>query len=202
MILPSEFEFLFSRKLGKKLILPSDNDSYLVENGDGASITKAEFTRFWEWFGVVLQKIRYQKFLYQLWSTGLVYGFIGKEQAEALLASAEMGTFLLRWSERSAGSIAVAYKQSVNSVRHYLIQNKDTVGQGRSLPQFIRETPSLIRFLQHRVAPGSMSRSRSCVVDKEKALSKIGTKRRIEKREDEEKMYYDTEISGLGSMAM
>jgi hypothetical protein len=196
MLLPSEFEFLFSRKFGKKLVLHSDGDNVL--NGvDSASVTKVEFGRFWEWFGVVLQKIRYQKFLYQLWSTGLVYGFIGKEQAESLLSSAEIGTFLLRWSERSAGSIAVAYKQSASNVRHYLIQSKDTVGQGRSLPQFIRETSSLVRFLQHRVSPGSLNRSRSCIVDKEKALSKIGTKRRIERKEDEEKMYYDTEIASL-----
>lgn len=195
MILPSEFEFLFSRKLGKLAMRKSESRN--VEREADTFVTRYEFSQFWEWFGVILQKIRYQKFLHQLWSSGLVYGFIGKEQAEALLQTADIGTFLMRWSEGSAGSIAVAYKQSSNNVRHYLIQNKDTVGQGRSLPQFIRETSSLVRFLQHRVTPGSITRSRSCIVDKEKALSKIGTKRKIEKKEEEEKMYYDAEIASL-----
>jgi len=200
MILPSEFEFLFNRKIGKELSLSQYHSDYhqrRTENSAKVVITTTDFDQFWEWFGVVLQKIRYQKFLYQLWSTGLIYGFIGKEQAEDLLASSEIGTFLLRWSERSAGSLAVAYKQSNCGVRHYLIQGKDTIGQGRSLPQFVRETSSLVRFLQLRVVPGSLLRVRSCVVDKEKALNKIGTKRKMGKKEEEEKLYYDTEIANL-----
>jgi len=89
------------------------------------------------------------------------------------------------------------YKQSATDIRHYLIQGKDTVGQGRSLPQFVRETSSLVRFLQLRVVPGSFSQVRSCIVDKEKALSKIGTKRKAGKKEEEEKLYYDPEITSL-----
>jgi len=83
-ILPSEFVFLFSKKIGKDLLLAKLFDG--TESKDLTVVTMAEFDRFWEWFGAVLQKIRYQKFLYQLWSTGLIYGFIDKTYAEELLA--------------------------------------------------------------------------------------------------------------------
>ena len=73
-----------------------------------------------------------------MWTKGLVCGFISKQEAQEELKTYGAGTFLIRFSERQAGALAVAYKQSNSKCRHYLLKNEDISGQGRSLSIFIR----------------------------------------------------------------
>lgn len=81
------------------------------------------FDSFWSWFGVVLHKIRHQKPVPQMWEKGLLFGFISKEAAQLILKGHKAGTFLVRFSERSAGQFAVAYVDKKFEVKHYLIPN-------------------------------------------------------------------------------
>jgi len=112
-----------------------------------------------------------------MWTGGLFWGFISKTESEQVLEPYDAGTFILRFSERmNNGSMAVAYKQSQNAVRHYLIKSKDTSGQGHSLPQFIRDTSSLLQFL--RLTITEAFELKFSVVEKNQALAKIGSKRR------------------------
>jgi hypothetical protein len=178
---PSDFQFLFANKVLKPFSLHQ-------------LVTQSDFDRLWSWFGPVLQKIRYQKFLLPMWTAGLFWGFISKAESEQYLERYGAGTFILRFSERmNNGSMAVAYKQSQNTVRHYLIKSKDTSGQGHSLPQFIRETSSLLQFL--RLTISESFELKLSLVEKHQALAKIGSKRR--KTTDNKGSGYDEDFLDL-----
>jgi len=159
-------------------------------------ITQKDFDNFWNWFGPVLQKIRYCKFLLPMWNQGLVWGIIDKHEAEKQLKNFGVGTFLLRFSERQPGALAIAYKQSKSQCRHYLVKNTDITGQGRSLPNFIRESFSLLQFL--RVSDFGSERSVS-VIDKHQGLLKIGNKR---KKVESDVCNYDDELIDLERLSI
>jgi len=180
---PKDFEFFFSSRL-KKRFLPTE------------VITPKDQDQLWGWFGPLLQKIRYTKFLLPMWGNGLFWGLISKQDSEQILQNYGAGTFLLRFSERMVGAMTVAYKQSANTVRHYLLKDKDTAGQGRSLPQFIRETPSLVQFL--KITIDDNFQRRLTVVEKHQALQKIGTNRPKHLADGKGLSYYDEEILELG----
>jgi hypothetical protein len=182
---PLDFQFLFATKVLKPF-------SYHQQ------VTQADFDRLWSWFGPVLQKIRYQKFLLPMWTGGLFWGFISKTESDQVLEPYDAGTFILRFSERfNNGSMAVAYKQSHNIVRHYLIKSKDTSGQGHSLPQFIRDTSSLLQFL--RISITESFELKFSVIEKHQALAKIGSKRR--KTADNKGSGYDEVLFDLDAAA-
>jgi len=181
---PFDFQFLFSTKVLKPFY-------------QNEQVTQADFDRFWAWFGPVLQKIRYQKFLLPMWTAGLFWGFISKTESERILEPYGVGTFILRFSERmNNGSMAVAYKQSQHSVRHYLIKSKDTSGQGHSLPQFIRETTSLLQFL--RLTITESFEMKLSLLEKHQALAKIGRVGRPRKQTDKGGDGYDDDFLDLG----
>lgn len=72
-----------------------------------AVINKSEFDEFLKWFGKVLRKIRHQQNFHSLWVKGLVFGFIGREEAEHLLSTHPAGTFLIRFSESAPGKVVL-----------------------------------------------------------------------------------------------
>ena len=82
-----------------------------------SEINKSDFDEFLQWFGQVLRKIRHQPQFHQLWVKGLVYGFIGRDEAEKLLAPHQPGTFLIRFSESVPGKVVVTS-----------VHNKDSAG--------------------------------------------------------------------------
>jgi len=184
-----EFSFLFSKKLSKNFDDPS------------TIITQKDFDNFWTWFGPTLQKIRYQKFLHPMWNQGLAFGIIDKSEAEKQLRDFGAGTFLLRFSERQTGSLAIAYKQSRAVCRHYIIKNTDTTGQGKSLPNFIRDSPSLLQFLRCSISDIGGERKIS-TIDKYLALQKIGSNKN--KKSEDQGMLYDDELQDLdiGSLSL
>jgi len=181
---PSDFRFLFENKILKPF-------SY------NQLVNQTDFDRLWSWFGPVLQKIRYQKFLLPMWTGGLFWGFISKAESEQVLEPYDIGTFILRFSVMNNGSMAVAYKQSKTAVRHYLIKSKDTSGQGHSLPQFIRDTSSLLNFL--RISLTDAFEIKFSLVEKNQALAKIGSKRR--KMADNKGSGYDEYLFDLDAAA-
>lgn len=101
-------------------------------------ITAAQFEAFWEWFGPTLHKIRYQRHLCTLWTSGIVPGFVTRDEADFCLRNELPGTFLLRFSERAAGKFAVAYRSSNSQTRHYLLKSDDIFGAKKTLPDFLR----------------------------------------------------------------
>lgn len=75
----------------------------------------------------------------------LICAFISRREAEQILSNASEGTFLVRLSERSPGSFALAHVAEKKSdmglteryVRHYLLQPEDVVGAHKTLPDFL-----------------------------------------------------------------
>ncbi|XP_021955820.1 signal transducer and activator of transcription 5B isoform X3 [Folsomia candida] len=62
---------------------------------------------FWEWFYSCL-KVTERHFA-RHWRDGLVYGFIGRLEAEQMLRGWKPGTFLLRFSDSMLGGISICY---------------------------------------------------------------------------------------------
>jgi len=120
----------------------SPHDMHYIHINFFASRTHVDhksYQRFWEWFGKVLQKLRYQRHWVTLWNLGLIYGFISREAVLAQLAARPVGSFLLRFSETSAGSISIGFKSADmdKSVKNYLVKEDDVTGVRKSLADFI-----------------------------------------------------------------
>ena len=107
-----------------------------------ATVSAEAWEPFWAWFGPHLMGLRHSRLLLTLWCRGCVMGFISKRAAESLLAGRAPGTFLLRFSERAAGSFAVAYVKQGKAggpptVKHYLLRPGDVAPPQRSLADFL-----------------------------------------------------------------
>ncbi|KAL6066876.1 Signal transducer and activator of transcription, variant 2 [Balamuthia mandrillaris] len=120
--------------------------------GGQSMVTQKAYDNFWNWFGKVLQKLRYQRHICPLWQTGLIYGFLTREQVHNALLEEEVGTFLIRVSERHPGLFAVGYRtddpDSDDCVRHYLVKPEDTAGAKKTLPDFLNTCPAFQYLLQ------------------------------------------------------
>jgi hypothetical protein len=114
------------------------------------NVDSASSQKFWEWFGVVLQKLRYQKHWLSLFFTGLLYGFATRDDVSHQLLLAPVGASLLRFSETSAGSVSMAFRvaNDLQPVKNYLIKTEDIVGLNKSLPDFILQRPEVQGLLQ------------------------------------------------------
>lgn len=110
------------------------------------------FQRFWDWYGKVLHRLRYQRHVAALWTEGLIFGMVGREGVCEQLVSRPPGTFLMRFSESSAGFIAVGYRVSgANAgIKNYLVKQEDTASATvKTLPDFIRSRPEFSVILQY-----------------------------------------------------
>jgi hypothetical protein len=147
--------------------------------GGQTYITPKMYDEFWIWFGKALQKIRYQRHLCSMWQSGLLYGFISREDVNAALVNQEPGTFLIRFSERHPGSFAVGYtiaeQDPEKRVRHYLLKPDDVVPPKKTLPDFLMECPQFVKFLViHDFISGNPKHR---IVDKELVLEQYGAKK-------------------------
>jgi len=104
-----------------------------------------DFEIFWGWFGDALHKIRHQKVVSSMWLEGEIFGFIDKEDVPRLVYGngSTGGTFLIRFSERSSGSVAIAYSEvEVTSgrlqLKHYLVKSKEF----EDLVEFLNSRPN------------------------------------------------------------
>jgi len=94
------------------------------------SITLDDFQNFWNWFGEAMHKIRHHKLFSTMWLEGEIFGFIDKSEATKLVNGASSGTFIVRFSERRSGSVAIAYSLVDTgtgrfTVKHYLVKQSE-----------------------------------------------------------------------------
>jgi len=117
--------------------------------GGAPMISQTHFDTFWQWFGKGLQKLRYQRHVCSMWQSGLIFGFISREAVEEALRKQEVGSFIIRFSERHPGLFVIGYKinDEVTPIRHYLIRPEDTSAK-KTLPDFLHTYPDFIKILQ------------------------------------------------------
>jgi len=137
-------------------------------------VTALQIETFWKWFSQVLRNLRYQRYLINMWTMRLIFGFADRTEVDRQLAAKVTGAFILRFSQNSQpGSIVIAFKTAdvTKPVKNYLIKPEDI--KGRTLPDFLRtrndlryilqstnipspdETPILREFLKEEVLPGN-----------------------------------------------
>lgn len=119
---------------------------------DAVSVDTKSFQKFWDWYGKVLHRLRYQRHVAAMWTEGLIFGMVGREGVCEQLVTRSPGTFLLRFSESSAGFIAVGYRVSgANAgIKNYLVKQEDTASATvKTLPDFIRSRPEFSVILQY-----------------------------------------------------
>jgi signal transducer and activator of transcription 4 len=137
--------------------LSSSELTYFLQNllGGKQVIDSKSFERFWDWYGKCLQVLRYQRHVGALWNSGLLVGFINREDVTNALEGRDPGTFILRFSERHAGQFAVAYVgyEMPRKVKHYLVQPTDTASAKKTLPDFLAECHQFQKVLERKVGP-------------------------------------------------
>jgi len=113
-------------------------------------ISQGDFDKFWEWFGPLLHKIRYQRHICSLWTKGYICGFLTREEVDAVLKNEQVGTFLIRFATQ-AEKFAVSYQSSDSTgrtkVKHYLVKSDDTHGK-KTLADFLRDYKDFQVILQ------------------------------------------------------
>eukprot|EP01130_Rhizamoeba_saxonica_P015615 TRINITY_DN7053_c0_g1_i1.p1 TRINITY_DN7053_c0_g1~~TRINITY_DN7053_c0_g1_i1.p1 ORF type:complete len:616 (+),score=85.33 TRINITY_DN7053_c0_g1_i1:226-1848(+) len=112
------------------------------------SVDYPSFSRFFEWFGVIMNVLRHTKHMNKLWQYGLIYGFMNRNETEKCLYGKSPGTFVIRFSERHHGKVAIAYvSSSGRRILHYLVADNDT-SKKRTLGNFICESDQLTNVLK------------------------------------------------------
>lgn len=115
------------------------------------TISTKDFDKFWEWCGPLLHKIRYQRHLCSLWTQGYICGFLTREEVDTVLKGQQVGTFLIRFSDRMP-KFAVSYQAAdafgQTRVKHYLLKADDTHGAKKTLPDFLNTYRELLCILQ------------------------------------------------------
>ena len=143
-------------------------------------ISRQMFEDYWKWFGKALHKLRYQRHVCSLWQSGFIQLAMSRNAVNNALMDKPPGVFMMRFSERNAGAIAISYKTSdpepENAVRHYLMRAGDTAASKKTLPDFLAENEPLVFILQLLTSPsGTVSRR---VYRKDDALEPYYSKRR------------------------
>lgn len=130
-------------------------------------MTRDAVQEFWKWFGKVLHILRHQKPVPELWSQvrqkktrfsfwfskaafiqGLIFGFISKEAAQDLLRGRPVGTFLIRFSEQSAGQFAVACVAKVRKAKeNFVLFFMDGLEQGKKAGENVIKVLVSVLFL-------------------------------------------------------
>ncbi|XP_075927610.1 signal transducer and activator of transcription 5A-like [Petromyzon marinus] len=62
---------------------------------------------FWQWFDGVMELTK--KYLKSHWNDGAIVGFVSRAQAQDMLLSLPVGTFLLRFSDSEIGGVTIAW---------------------------------------------------------------------------------------------
>jgi hypothetical protein len=104
------------------------------------NVTEKQGQNFWAWFGQIMQTIRFKRHISTMWNTGIIFGFMTKEECNRVLAGQGLGTFIIRFSESLPGLFGVAYVSDdpKERVKHCLIKNED-IGSNKSLAEFLRD---------------------------------------------------------------
>jgi len=115
--------------------------------GGQPQIPSSVFEKFWDqWFGKVLRELRYKRHLKNMWNLGYIYGFVDKDNVKALLSRTIPGQFLLRFSDRYSGSLAVNTLKP-GGVSNYLIKSEET-NLKKTHADFLKTKRELTHVLQ------------------------------------------------------
>lgn len=153
---PQDLFYIYLSKFSTQSTLPNEK----------TMISGNAYDAFWNWFGPVLYRLRYQRHLLPLWLSGYICGFVGKLESEKILENASRGAFLIRFSEQRAGELAIAYipidegndlhntpSPIQGRVRHYLLQSDDIHAAKKTLPDFLGKCSNLSHIVQVVVDP-------------------------------------------------
>lgn len=122
-----------------------------------------------------------------------IYGLISKKDANKILKNADVGTFLVRFSDSSAGALAIAYKtvDTQNPVKHYLVKPED-IGSNKTLPDFLREKSifkSLVKI--------NLNDSKLTILRKDKAFADfVSPKTKDRRAKASQKTGYEQNLDG------
>lgn len=146
--------------------------------GCAPTVTGEAFEEFWSWFGPALMGLRHSRLLLHLWCQGYVTGFVSKKAAETLLSNCTPGAFLLRFSERAAGTFAVAYVKVGRAtgqpcVKHYLLRAGDVAPPQRTLADFLGAQSYFQWLLVTLPAAGPTDTARWKLVRKDEAFGEF-----------------------------
>lgn len=78
---------------------------------------------FFDWFFKLAEVVN--KYLYQMWNDGLIYGFCGKDEAEDLLRSSQRSTLLIRFSDVEYGKIKISVRYRNGVLQHHWYDHTD-----------------------------------------------------------------------------
>ncbi|VDD94865.1 unnamed protein product [Enterobius vermicularis] len=82
-----------------------------------ASDGEWKLVAFFEWFFKLAEIVN--KYLYQMWNDGVIYGFCGKDEAEALLRQCSRPTLLIRFSDVEYGKVKISVLHSTGVLQHH-----------------------------------------------------------------------------------
>ncbi|MFH4977335.1 hypothetical protein AB6A40_004044 [Gnathostoma spinigerum] len=78
---------------------------------------------FFDWFFKIAEIVN--KYLLQMWSDGLVYGFCGKDEAEELLRACPRSTLLIRFSDVEFGKVKISVRYKNGVLQHHWYDHTD-----------------------------------------------------------------------------
>ncbi|GMT08865.1 hypothetical protein PFISCL1PPCAC_162 [Pristionchus fissidentatus] len=78
---------------------------------------------YFDWFFKLAEIIN--KYLYQMWHNGLIYGFCSKEDSERMLMSIPRSVLLVRFSDIEYAKIKISVKDLHGEVRHHWYDHTD-----------------------------------------------------------------------------
>ena len=113
-----------------------------------ATVSQRTFIGWWQWFGAILQRLRFQKHVGSLWKQGHLYGFLSRASAAQCLSLPELpsGTFLVRASQHNPGLFVISYtrwQEGSPVVSHYLIRAEDINAHKHTIADFIHSNSHL-----------------------------------------------------------
>ncbi|VDM26979.1 unnamed protein product [Toxocara canis] len=78
---------------------------------------------FFDWYFKLAEIIN--KYLYQMWMDGLIYGFCGKDEAEELLRSCPRSCLLVRFSDVDYGKVKISVRYRNGVLQHHWYDHTD-----------------------------------------------------------------------------
>lgn len=132
--------------------------------GGGLMVSQQQFRQFWAWFGKGLQRLRTTRPLGAMWCAGLLWCFISRQDAIALLSNEAPGTFIVRLPEANVGQFSIMYRARENLPPHAPVAEvlvpPEALGPHHTLPELLVAQDQLELALQVTVVTQASSTSR------------------------------------------
>jgi len=146
--------------------------------GAGKTVTVEHVEQFWGWIGPMLHKIRYTRHIGTMFVGGYICGFLTSNEVQEVLNNQEIGTFVVRFSERQAAGLVISYQAAdttgITKVRHYQIKSDDIYASTKTLPDFLSDYRDLKKMIQIRY---EQFQRNVYILEKDRALKELYTKK-------------------------